>query len=612
MPTLETIAAHFARCVDLFRDPALKASQKAEFRALIGLLKDTPVTLRTDAGGIEVNGVPCEGAGLVGLVQRLDLHGVAAIAIPEDPPPTQLFALFTLLADLPGMEDVPSRLHAAGADRIRVTGTAVGPPPGAPSPPSPPSPPAAPADFGGGAPVMPSPEAAGQRSGALGTGGILRGEAMRDISSVELSGVPLVTHDPPPPPAARALPGQKSAVPPPPSPPAPPSPSPSPPPRAADGPSEEEPPLVVKHGDLSPEFVPAPGLVPTPPPPIAGPRGSVPTGTRGAKPAAPVDLRSVLAELERNPTGGGVGDALLALVEQVERLRANRPEQMLAIIAALARLEQRVPEDSGARRPYGVALRRVLAKPVIETLARLLSAPKHRVDATLALQRAGADAVEVLLGMLAAAPAMSERRAVFDALAQMTQGTEQLLPMFDHPEWFVVRNVAELTGELGMEDAVPALSRHLGHADERVRKAVALALAKIGSRSAAEPLRRALRDKSVDVRMQVALGIGRKASALAMPLVVALEQEKDEAVARELIIALGRIGSPDAVQALIKLAQPAGRFFGRKPTGLRLAAVEALRLAGTPAAVGTLESLSDDGDRPVRIAVRAALAELGR
>src|SRR6266571_4626538 len=91
---------------------------------------------------------------------------------------------------------------------------------------------------------------------------------------------------------------------------------------------------------------------------------------------------------------------------------------------------------------------------------------------------------------------------VFDALTQMTQGTEQLVHMLDHPEWFVVRNVAELVGELGMEEAVPALSRQLGHADDRVRKAAALALAKIGTRSAAEPLRRALRDRSPEVRIQ--------------------------------------------------------------------------------------------------------------
>src|SRR5439155_193244 len=78
----------------------------------------------------------------------------------------------------------------------------------------------------------------------------------------------------------------------------------------------------------------------------------------------------------------------------------------------------------------------------------------------------------------------------------------------EHREWFVVRNVAELIGELGIEAAVPGLARQVEHEDERVRKAVALALAKIGTRAAVEPLRRALHDPSPDVRIQVALGIG--------------------------------------------------------------------------------------------------------
>src|SRR5256885_10939463 len=149
-----------------------------------------------------------------------------------------------------------------------------------------------------------------------------------------------------------------------------------------------------------------------------------------------------------------------------------------------------------------------------------------------------------------------------------------------------------------MDDAATGLGNRFGQADEHVCKAGGVALAKIGTRGAAEPLRRALRDRSQEVRMQVAVGIGgRKSSALAMPLVVAMEEEKDEAVVRELILALGRIGSPDAVQALIKWAQPTGRFFGRKPSELRLAAVEGLRLAASAAALGTLEGLSDDSDQ---------------
>jgi HEAT repeat protein len=81
-------------------------------------------------------------------------------------------------------------------------------------------------------------------------------------------------------------------------------------------------------------------------------------------------------------------------------------------------------------------------------------------------------------------------------------------------------------------------------------------------------------------------------------------------VQRELLLALGRIGTADAVQALIKVVQPAGRLFGRKPTPLRVAAVEGLRLAATAAAVGTLEGLAGDADRQVSAAAQEALQDL--
>jgi HEAT repeat protein len=252
-------------------------------------------------------------------------------------------------------------------------------------------------------------------------------------------------------------------------------------------------------------------------------------------------------------------------------------------------------------------------KPLLKALAGLLSVPKHEADAVLVLQRGGADAVEVLIEQLISAPAMDERRGIFDALRQAHAGREQLIPLLRHEKWYVVRNIAELIGEMGMQTAVPELGECLAHQDDRVRKAVALALAKIGSPNTGEPLRRALRDKSPEVRMQVALGVGlagRRATGLAMPIVVALQDEQEEAVQRELILALGRIGTPDAVQALIKVAQPSGFLFGRRPVALRLAAVEALRLAATAPALGTLEGLDGDSDKQVRAAAQAAVWEL--
>jgi HEAT repeat protein len=91
-----------------------------------------------------------------------------------------------------------------------------------------------------------------------------------------------------------------------------------------------------------------------------------------------------------------------------------------------------------------------------------------------------------------------------------------------------------------------------------------------------------------------------------------MEEEEDPTVERELMLALGRIASPAAVQALIKFAQPGGRLFGRQPTARRVMAVEGLRIAATPAAIGTLEGLTDDGDREVRAAADSARRDLKR
>ena len=218
MSTHETLAARFARCVTLFREPGAREDQKAEFRALLGLLQDAAVSLRAAGGRLEINGIPCEGEGLTGLVQRLDLHGIGEIALPAAPPPPQLFQLFRALADQPGTDDIPSRLAAAGVDRLRVTLAS----PETSEAPPPPRPVASSEDVESREPIIP------RASRPTGTEGILRGEPWRDTKSVPIDGVPLVSHDPPPPPAADALPGTSRPARvtpgPPPTPPTPPPP----------------------------------------------------------------------------------------------------------------------------------------------------------------------------------------------------------------------------------------------------------------------------------------------------------------------------------------------------------------------------------------------------
>jgi hypothetical protein len=353
--------------------------------------------------------------------------------------------------------------------------------------------------------------------------------------------------------------------------------------------------------------------------PTRTPRVSAPEITKEAQKDvfAPAVARTrttdeVLEELGRNPTAPTVADTLAVLSRQVEAaMRSDRAEEAMRIVDGIVRIEESVAEDG--RRTYAIALKRVLSKPLLQAFAKLAGVPLHQEAALRVLTRFGDPGAEVLIEQLASAGSADERRGLFGAVSRMNRGQEQLVQLLGHGQWFVVRNVVELLGEQGVESAIPALARLLEHPEERVRAAVALALAKIGSSSAVEPLRRALRDAAPGVRMQVALGVGgRRAGALAMPMVVAIEQEQDAEVVRELMLGLGRIGSPDAVQALIKFSQPGGKLFGRKPADRRLAAVEALRIAATPAAIGTLQGLGDDGDKAVRSAARAALAELKR
>ena len=554
MPASEILAARFARCVELFRDVRAREEQKVEFRHLIGLLRDEPLHVRDQNGRLVVNGSRVDGPSAAQLLQRLRVHNAAEILVPRQAPPVDVFELIRILAGDPRADDLPTRLTVAGIASISATLAGV---------------------------ELDLDATATSASKRLGTEGILRGDPMSDIASGTVAGVS-ITHDPALPAAETALPGHGTAS----------------PGNVVSGTADAQ---AMEPTAPRPPRPPVPPAPPAPPP--------APRDSGRMKALSP---RELLQELERDADVPNLSAYLTELCKYIEESeRTNRIEEALHVAVGIVRQEQKVPEGP-VRRAYVIALRRMYTKPLLEEFARLLQVPGHRADASTVLQRGGKEAVDVMLNVLVTASVMEDRRMAFDLLRQMSEGSEQLVKMLGHHEWYVVRNVAELAGELGLEEAVPALAQHLGHDDERVRKAAALALAKIGTGATSEPLRRALRDKSPEVRMQVALGVGgRRSSALAMPIVVALGEETDDAVRRELLFALGRIGTSDAVQALVKMAQP-GRLFGRKPSALRIAAVEGLRLAGTPAAMGTLDGLIEDNDRDVQEAAAAAVAELKR
>jgi hypothetical protein len=310
-----------------------------------------------------------------------------------------------------------------------------------------------------------------------------------------------------------------------------------------------------------------------------------------------------------------VGDpySLLSKLDAVQAgigraVTGNELNQAFEAILRLIRQEseQQSPE---AQRAYGITLRRILLTDTLRRFMPYVFDDVYHDDVVTVMRRAGTQGTKILLDSLVEAPSQAERRAYLRALRQVETGSDVVTSLLSHHQWYVVRNAADLVGELKITEATPALGRAVQHEDPRVRRSAGIALARLGTPETAIHLRKVLADPDREVRLAVAgeLG-GRNLSGLAMPLVSAAESEQDPEIQAEFYRALGRIGTPDAVQALVKAANAAGRLLARKVAGPRLAAIEALGLAGSPPAMAALKELSAGGKAEIKAAAAAALA----
>jgi HEAT repeat protein len=291
----------------------------------------------------------------------------------------------------------------------------------------------------------------------------------------------------------------------------------------------------------------------------------------------------------------------------VRAIGANQLTQALDALLALIRQES-AAKNPDIQRQYGIALRRLLTAEHLKKFAPMVFDEVYHDDVALVMRRAGKQGTKILLDLLIEAPSQAERLAFLRAIRVMDEGADVIASLLNHHEWFVVRNAADLVGEMRIAEAVPALSKAAQHTEPRVRRAIGLALAKIGTAETALPLRKLVTDADPQVRLAVVKEVGGRAlSGLAMPLVSAASSELDPGVLGEYYRALGRIGTPDAVAALVKAAQEGGGLLSRKPIGPRLAAIEALGVAGGGTAVAVLRELVQSRSADVRATAAAAL-----
>lgn len=291
-----------------------------------------------------------------------------------------------------------------------------------------------------------------------------------------------------------------------------------------------------------------------------------------------------------------------------EAIEAEDWGTLLEVALLIAEAESEAPSELVGS-TYRIELKRLMTRKHLAMIARFLQGERKQEAITL-LRRFGADSTEILMDLLIQAVSIGERRGYYSAIIQMNDGADAVVEHLGHQQWYVVRNAADLCGEMGLATAVPDLAHQAGHPDERVRKAVAEALGKIGTMQAMDPLRRLMADPAPSVRLKAVAHLGgRQSRGMPPALSELLKTEVNPDVQYEALLALGRIGTPEAIASLREWAQPGGKLLGRKSPAVRLAAVKGLSLAG-PAAIDVLGSLQRDESPDIRAAATAALNAL--
>jgi len=206
-----------------------------------------------------------------------------------------------------------------------------------------------------------------------------------------------------------------------------------------------------------------------------------------------------------------------------------------------------------------------------------------------------------------------DRHVYFGALVQLKAGVASLLHMLEDSRWFVVRNAAEMLGEMQVREAEKPLTDLLKHDDERVRRAVTGALMRLGTARAMQAIQAGLADSTPDMRAEAAAAlVTRKDGRSTATLLQALEVEKDDQVQAAFLLALGKLGTPEAVQRLIKGAEAERGLFKRKTTAYRVASVHGLSEARTLEATDAIRALQTDKDAEVREAAKQAIGRITR
>jgi hypothetical protein len=313
-----------------------------------------------------------------------------------------------------------------------------------------------------------------------------------------------------------------------------------------------------------------------------------------------------------------VRSATLVLDEIAGRLDVHAREGKVGVVlrgitALIARAATIVDPDM--RRGYIVAMRRLFRPQVLRVVMPANQRePELRELLQGVVQYADEDGAAIVFEEIQRARTLAERAELARLLRELPAALGVLTKLLSDARWYVVRTAVDLIGDMGSAEAERAVADVLRHPDDRVRRTATAAISRFDTPFSVDALYRALSDQSAQVRLQAVHGLAIRVgnAKAASVLVDAIDDEPEVEVQLAEIAALGRFATSDAVVKLTRAAEPDGRLFRRKNPAYRVAAVQALADARTPAAMTTLQTLMSDRDRDVRDAVLRVMSQAQR
>ncbi len=225
----------------------------------------------------------------------------------------------------------------------------------------------------------------------------------------------------------------------------------------------------------------------------------------------------------------------------------------------------------------------------------------------------GLEAIELLLDAIIEAPEAITRRHLFNTIVLFGKDIRPSVEeRIKNPEWYVVRQMVSLLGEIGDDRALDAIESAYGNPDPRVKKEVMKTLVRIPSARSTAFLIRVLDEEDQGLVSQAIISLGMLKDPGAIDILgkIAIRWEPfadTQDAKREAIKALGIIGDPRAVPYLTNVLFKKAWFGKKTNEEVRSLAAYSLGMIGGEDAFGAIEQVGKNSEGELYITCKRIL-----